>query len=170
MERLLAQIGSRLDSIAKKLTSDKGLQADLKQEMWLSLWEQWQKTPNQTLSWYTQHCSFRAIDYLRKGQSIDSKRREGVERLSMQSEQLDNSREPLSLLVQEDDCAAVTIYRDLLRNIMRRFTHRQRKIMIGLLRGYTERDIGAMVGVSQQAIHSQRRRMQQIAQGVINGA
>jgi RNA polymerase sigma factor (sigma-70 family) len=167
MEQLLAQIGSRIDSIAKKLTRDKALQADLKQEMWLSLWEQWQKTPNQTLSWYMQHCSFRAIDYLRKGQSIDSKRREGLERLARQIEQLDSSREPLPLLVQ-DDCADVTIYRDLFRNIMRRFTDKQRKIMIGLLRGYTERDIGAMEGVSQQAIHSQRKRMQQIAQGVID--
>ncbi len=165
MQQLLNQLAPALEAITKKLTLDKALQEDLGQEMRLALWEQWQKTPNQTLSWYTQFCFHRAVDYLRRGQSIDSKKRDGSERLSLEAERFGDSPHALPLFLQ-DGCETAVIRRDLLRNIMRRFSDKQRRIIAGLFQGYTERDLGTMEGVSQQAINAQWKAMRKIARDV----
>ena len=166
MQQLLTQLAPTLDAIAKKLTQDKALQEDLGQEMRMALWEQWQKTPDQTLSWYSQFCAHRAVDYLRRGQSIDSKRRDGVERLSIETEQYEGSRESLPQMVQ-NECEITYIRRDLLKSIIHRFNDKQRRIIAGLFQGYTERDLGAIEGVSQQAINAQWKHMKKIAKDIL---
>jgi RNA polymerase sigma factor (sigma-70 family) len=166
MQQLLAQLSPTLESIAIHLSRDKSLQEDLEQEMRLHLCEQWQKTPNHTRSWYTQQCYYHALDYLKKGKSIDSKRRENVERLPLQHECPDA---PLAFLPvpAHHDFEAELMHREFLRTLVRKLTEKQHKIVACFLQGYTEQEIGTMEGVSQQAIHQQWKSIQRIAWGIL---
>ena len=166
MQQLLAQLSPTLVSTARKLTRDKALQEDLEQEMRLHLYEQWQKTPDHTRSWYTQQCYYHALDYLKKGKSIDSKRREDVERHPLQHEHPDGTLAPLPVLAHHD-FEAELIHREFLRTLVRKLTEKQQRIVAYLLQGYTEQEIGTMEGVSQQVIHQQRKSIQRIAWSIL---
>ncbi len=120
MQQLLNQLAPTMDAITKKLTHDKALQEDLGQEMRLVLWEQWQKTPDQTPAWYARVCFNRAVDYLRRGKSIDGKRRAGIERLSIEVEETGNTLKP-GMLLDQNEFEATVIRRDLFRNLMHRW-------------------------------------------------
>jgi RNA polymerase sigma factor (sigma-70 family) len=169
MEKLLATLAPMLVAIASKLTRDKTLREDLRQEMSLHLYEEWQKNPDHTCSWYAQQCHYHAIDYLKKGKSIDSKQREGVERHALQHEGPDGTLESLPMIVPHD-FEVELMHRECLRHLVRKLTEQQQKLVDYLLQGHTEQEIGAMQGVSQQAIHQQWKSIQRIAWGILRNA
>ena len=166
MHQFLTQLSSTVVSIARKLTRDKALQEDLVQEMRLHLYEQWQKTPDHTHSWYAQQCYYHALDYLKKGKSIDSKRREDMERHALWPERPDGTLEPLPMV--QHDFEAELIHREFLKHLVRKLTEKQQKIVDYLLQGYAEHEIGAMEGVSQQAINQQWKRIQCMAWDILH--
>jgi len=167
--QLLDELLPKLQSIAQKLTSDLCLQEDLVQEMRLHLWQQWQAHPNQTPAWYVQSCQYHARDYLKAGRSIDSKPREGVERVSLWQEDAEGGWEPLPIS-SENGFEDEIIFRDLLAKVRRRLTEKQGRTLDLWLQGYTEKEIGRMERVSRQSIHQQKKRIQEVALGVLADA
>lgn len=52
---------------------------------------------------------------------------------------------------------------------MRQLTAKQRRLVAALLQGYTEREISAQEGVSQQAVHQQWLGVRQTASRLLQG-
>jgi len=71
-------VDPKLLAIARSLTRDGDEQDDLYQEMRVHLWEMERDHPDQPESWYYQGCRHRAVHYLHRGKSIDSKPRADV--------------------------------------------------------------------------------------------
>jgi RNA polymerase sigma factor (sigma-70 family) len=166
MEAYLPLLLPRLESIARKLTTDLHLQEDLLQEMILHLHQQWQENPDRTLSWYAQSCHFHASKYLNAGRSIDSKARADMEAIPFWQEAPDGGLEPLPI-PSKDAIEEEVAVGDLLEKIRHALMAKQARVLDFLVAGYTEKEIGMIEGVSREAIHQQKKRIQQIAKGVL---
>ena len=156
------EINPKLVAIARSLTKDGDEQDDLYQEMWVHLWEMERDHPDQTESWYYQGCRHRAINYLHRGKSIDSKRRANV-RLVDISVALPDWGVEAPLVSEGGEYESDLILYDL----MRRLTKRQKKILNYLREGFSEREIGHFLGISQPAVSKQRRVLQEAAREVL---
>jgi len=76
---LSSKVDKKLMTIAKGLTKDKDLQWDLYQEMSIHLWEVKRQYLDKSEAWYLTGCRNCAINYLKRGKSIDSKKRSDVQ-------------------------------------------------------------------------------------------
>ena len=134
----------KLRAIARSLTDDRDEQDELYQEMRVHLWETERDHPGQTESWYVQGCRHRAIDYLRRGRSLDSKLRADVCRVDLSGALSDEALEA-ELGFESGDCETELLLYDL----MRRLTNRQQEILSYLREGFSEGEIGRFLAISR---------------------
>jgi RNA polymerase sigma factor (sigma-70 family) len=155
----------RLRSVAAKLTTDAELQKDLLQEMAIHLNSVQNKLPGRTLSWYIKSCEFRARNHLKRGRSVDSRKRA-------------NKMVPLDLRTEEtvevgffssdsSDTRHLLIAQDLLELITPKLSERQKEVLTLLMDGCGVREAGRKLGISHPAVIKHRTRIARIAREVI---
>ncbi len=154
MHDFLTHLDSTITAIARQLTYDAALQEDLAQEMRFHLWEVWSQQDDHTESWYLESCRHRAIDYLRRGRSLDRQGRTdhtGTPTQAPLEDQTARSGGQAHLPAEETTVVA----RQFLHRLLSRLSGSQEHILIYALKCYTEREMSGYEGISQQAIHQQ---------------
>ena len=157
-----SKVDKKLMTIAKGLTRDKDLQWDLYQEMSIHLWQVKCQHPDKSETWYLRGCRYCAINYLNCGKSIDSKQRPDVKMEDLYTSFPDGSLEVLPI-INNRDYESEIIVSDLVDNIKAKLTKTQRKVLDYLLEGFTQKEIGKFLKISQQAVSKHRRTIQQVA-------
>ena len=158
----LSKVDERLMGIAKGLTKDQHLQWDLYQEMSIHLWQVERQHPDKSEAWYLTGCRYCAINYLNSGKSIDSKQRPDVKMQDLHTSFPDGSLEVVPVIGNRDYESEI-IVSDLVDKIKAKLTETQRKILDYLLDGFTQKEIGKFLKISQQAVSKHRRVIQQVA-------
>ena len=157
-----SKVDKKLMAIAKKLTRDRHLQWDLYQEIPIHLWQVKCQYPDKSEAWYLRGCRYCAIDYLKRGKSIDSKQRPDVKMEDLYTSFPDGSLEVLPI-IDNRDYESEIIFSDLVDKIKAKLTETQRTILDYLLEGFTQKEIGNFLTISQQAVSKHRRGIQQVA-------
>ena len=142
----------KLWAIARSLTVDLDVQEDLYQEMTIRLWQIQEEHPGTKESWYYQNCYHYAIDYLRRGKSVDSKLRDGVSLMELSEEIVDGRNMELEIVVKM-----------FVDRLTEQLNKNQIIILHYLTGGYKEEEIGKILGISQQAVSKQKKVIQKIA-------
>jgi hypothetical protein len=65
----------RIAQLVNSVTYDANLREELIQEALLHFWRKESRLPEQTLSYYLQSCRYFLLVYLRRGRSLDSRRK-----------------------------------------------------------------------------------------------
>ncbi len=157
-----SKVDKKLMAIAKKLIKDKDLQWDLYQEMSIHLWQVKRECPDESEAWYLNGCRYCAINYLKRGKSIDSKQRPDIHIENLYTSLPDGSSEIIPIIGNNEYESEIVIS-DLVDKIKAKLTETRRKILDYLLDGFTEKEIGEHLKISQQAVSKHRRTIQQVA-------
>jgi len=157
-----SKVDEKLMAIAKKLTEDEDLQWDLYQEMSVHIWQIKRQYPDESDAWYFNGCRYRAIDYLKRGKSIDSKKRANVKIEDLYTS-LPNGNWEVKPIIDDKDYESEIIVSDLVDKIGAKLTKTQRKILDYLLQGFSQKEIGKLLAISQQAVSKHRLSIKQVA-------
>ena len=125
------------------------------------MWKVEQDRPGMTESWYVQNCKFYARDLVRKGTSIDTRRRTEV--MLVSKDDPDQQKMVLSKPVEPYDFRSELIVKDLIARIMGKLGQAQRRILRALLTGMTLTEIGKIMHFSHQRISYGKKRIAEIA-------
>ena len=154
-------VQKKLRSIAANTAGTRFDAKDLYQEMMIHMWQIESQSPGNTDSWYLKNCSFFGRDLLRKGKSIDSKKRDGVTRCSF--DQSNQDGQVMVEPVESYDFRDELILKDTLRQFGQKLTAVQNRILGHMLDGHTVSEIARMFGKSHQYIAKERKKLAQTA-------
>lgn len=159
----------QLRGIAVKLTGDHDLQKDLLQEMFLYLGLAETASPGQTDSWYIQGCWYRGLNYLDRGRSVNSiKRQENLVPLEL-GDDGENNRSGVDA-VDPVDLRSELITRDLVDQMIPQLSDRQQQILSLLMHGFRIREIAREMRVSHPTVLNQRKKIACIASRLLADA
>jgi DNA-directed RNA polymerase specialized sigma24 family protein len=161
-------IVKKLRGVAAKLTVDLELQKDLMQEMFIHLVRVEADRPGQTLSWYLQSCQFCARNYLDRGRSIDSIKRQ---KNLVQLDQGDDDSEGIFQFgldaVDPVDLRGELITRDIVDLLVPQLTVAQQQILFLLMHGFGVREIARRLCVSHPTIIKHRKQIARSASALL---
>ncbi len=147
-----------LDSIIQRMTPNKALRDDLKQEAMLHLWLTGHRRPGQTLSWYLQSCRFHLQHYLNAGRSVDSMRRWRDQ--SQLDETSDNEDEASNSPVDSDNSVVTWVSaREIIALLKRRLSLQERAVLDRLADGLGPREIGRQLELSHPMVIRHRQKI-----------
>ena len=155
-------IQKKLRAIAASTAGSRADAKDLYQELMIHMWRIERQHPGNTESWYLKNCSFFGRDLLRKGKSIDSKKRAGVTRCSF--DQRNEDGQVMVEPVEPGDFRSELILKETLRQLGQKLTTVQNRILSHMLDGYTVSEIARMFGKSHQYIAKERKKLARTAQ------
>lgn len=149
--QVLEKLRPKLTAIASVLTNNRTEQEDLLQEMQIFLWRNREKIKNERLSYVLRGCYFFGKDYLKRGKSIDSKKRDSVTVISMYSI---NKGEEIVLNIPHGspDPYDILITEDLKRIMGEEMGPRLKKTYELLLEGNTLSEIAEKLGLSYEGV------------------
>src|SRR5882724_4894353 len=157
------RVRARLKQITHSVTSDSNLCEDLLQEAVIFLWQQLQRHPGQTWSWYLQGCRFHLRNELRRGSSIHSlKHRHLLDRPDAENQDVawetsDPSTEILLSSISADDIMA---------ELSQHLDPTTRALLPYLAQGLGMREIAHLLGVSHPTIIRRCRKIASVALGI----
>lgn len=130
--------------------------------MSIHLWQVKRQYPDKSEAWYLTGCRNCAINYLKRGKSIDSKQIPDVKMQGLYA-YLPNGDFEVLPIIDNREYESEIIASDLVYKIKAKLTAMQRKILDYLIDGFTEKEIGTFLKISQQAVSKHRRVIQQMA-------
>jgi len=155
------EIHSRLAAVAFAVSSDTRLHEDLIQEALVHLWRQENLFPGHTHSWYLQNCCFYLCDYLRRGRSLDScKRNAGAIGIDQDLEEQPDS---IQNILRDDSGISAIIARDIVEELLQRLKAIDRVILLRLDAGAEIKDIAQELRISRQAVSLRRQKIAALA-------
>jgi RNA polymerase sigma factor (sigma-70 family) len=151
------RVRARLRSVARSIVVHSSDLDDVLQEMLIHLWRCELANPGQTESWYLQSCKFRGMDYLKRGRSVDSKRRTDCILVSIHSDADDDTPffEPPDVRDFRDELFAG----DVLSLLRERLTLSQRAVLDAFAKGDSVSEVSESLGCSHQYISKQRKKI-----------
>lgn len=151
------RIRAKLRAIARAIAPNSSEQEDLFQEMIIHLWKTERGNPGQTESWYLQNCKYFGKDSLKRGRSVDSKRRAGCVLLSMDGEA--DEEAPHVEPADDRDFRDQLWISDVLDSVRRRLTGAQQMLLDALSTGASVSEVSARLGCSHQYVSKQRKKI-----------
>ena len=161
------QIVKKLRGVAARLTGDLELQKDLVQEMFMHLVRVESDQPGQTPSWYLQGCQFQARNYLDRGRSIDSIKRQ---KNLVSPDHGDNNGGTICVspdALDPIDLHGEVITRDIVDLLVPQLTAVQQQILSLLMHGFGLREIARELRVSHPTVIKHRKRIARIASALL---
>lgn len=158
------EMRSLLRRMIARLSPDPGAQEDLVQEALIQLWRQEQRCPGQKRGWYLRGCFLHVMNLLRSGRSIDcyKHRRNCVYRLDY-SEQTDAV---CSQLIELEDVLSVISADDLVCEIGSHLALPQRRLLVMLAEGLSDREIARRLHLSHTTVANQRHKIAEVARSL----
>ncbi len=155
---------SLLRRMIARLSPDPGAQEDLVQEALIQLWRQEQRCPGQKRGWYLRGCFLHVMNLLRSGRRIDcyKHRRNCVYRLD-HSEQTDAV---CSQLIELEDVLSVISADDLVCEIGSHLALPQRRLLVMLAEGLSDREIARRLHLSHTTVANQRHKIAEVARSL----
>jgi len=151
------RIRASLRAIARAIAANLSDQDDLLQEMLIHLWQSEVTNPGQTESWYLQSCKYHGLDCMKRGKSVDSKRRAGCLLVSV-DEELSDERPTLEPADQRDFREQL-FAGDALAMLRERLTSTQQMLLDAFATGQSVAEVSQTLGCSHQYVSKQRKRM-----------
>jgi RNA polymerase sigma factor (sigma-70 family) len=144
--------------MARRLSQNPSQHEDLIQEAIIHAWQIMEAQPGQRQSWYLQSCFDHLRNYVRRGRSLDSARRQqsAAER-DLTQDSLANERPA------EDDVLASVCARDLLEQLTKSLTPLQQQTLVCLAEDMSLREISRQLNTSHTTINKHRRKIQALA-------
>jgi DNA-directed RNA polymerase specialized sigma24 family protein len=163
-----SQTVRQLCRLAAKLTRDVELRKDLVQEMFIHLVRVEADRPGQTPSWYLQSCQFRGRNYLNRGCSVDSiKRQNNLMPLGQSDDDGDDSFWFYQDAVDPMDLRSELITRDIVDLLIPQLTDAQQGILYLFMHGFGAREIARELRVSHPTVIKHRKKIARIASGLL---
>lgn len=159
------RVRASLRAIARTIASNPSDHEDLLQEMLIHLWKNEASNPNQTESWYLQSCKYRGMDYLKRGKSVDSKRRADCVLVSVDDDNGDDA--PAFEPADDSDFREHLFANEVLTILKGRLTPSQRMLLDALASGASVSEISEALGCSHQYVSKQRKRIAQTLASVL---
>jgi DNA-directed RNA polymerase specialized sigma24 family protein len=157
-----------LRGIAARLTGDFDLQKDLMQEMFIHLLRVEAAQPRQTASWYIKSCEFCARNYLDRGRSVDSiKRQKDIVPLDPSD---DDGHCVCPDALDPMDLRSELITRDIVDLLVPQLTAMQQQIFSLLMHGFGVREIARHLRVSHPTVIKYRKTIARIASDLLADA
>jgi len=151
------RVRASLRSIARSIVSNLSDHDDLLQEMLIHLWQTELASPGQTESWYLQSCKYHGLDSLKRGRSVDSKRRGDCLLLPLDADPDDDA--PSLDPSDERDFREELFAGDVLSALRRRLTRSQQLVLDAFAKGESVSEVSQALGCSHQYISKQRKRI-----------
>ncbi|HWX21174.1 MAG TPA: hypothetical protein VN578_14840 [Candidatus Binatia bacterium] len=159
------QFQAKLAGVVRKVTSDAGLHDELVQVAmaWVSRLEV--KNPGQKQSWYVKACDFYVHDYLGQGRSLDAPKRRC---LGCPIEVMlgDGDCPVEGCLIAEGDPFQEASMADLVEALKKRLGIPERQVLLLLVEGYSDRQIGRKVGGSHTTVKHRREKIATVARRI----
>jgi DNA-directed RNA polymerase specialized sigma24 family protein len=155
-----------LQGMAARLTSDTELQKDLIQEMLIHLAGVDACRSGQKPSWYLQSCQFHARNYLVRGRSVDSIKRQN-KRVLLEQNDSDGDTGFGVDAVDPMDIHSELVTRDIIDRLLPHLTDAQQQILFLLLHGFGVCEIARLLRVSHPAVVKQRKRIARHASALL---
>lgn len=150
-----AQTRQILNLIVRRVRVDPSQHEDLLQEASIHLWQQLERQPGQRRSWYLQSCFDHLRNYVRRGRSIDSLRRqqfvENGERSAADGNYLSASAE---------DVVASVCAQDLMESLAKWLTPAEWQTLNCLAEGLSLRETATRLNTSHTTINKHRRKIE----------
>jgi len=161
------RIVKQLRGVAARLTGDLELQKDLMQEMFMHLVRVEVDRPGHTPSWYLQGCQFQARNYLDRGRSIDSiKRQKNLVPLD-HGDNNDGAIYFSSDALDPIDLHGEVITRDIIRLLVPQLTAVQQQVLSLLVHGFGVREIARELRVSHPTVIKHRKKIARRASALL---
>ncbi|MCD6472999.1 sigma-70 family RNA polymerase sigma factor [Candidatus Aerophobetes bacterium] len=158
----LKELKPKLKAIASVLTSNRVEQEDLLQEMQIFLWNNREKMKNKTLSYALRGCYLFGKDCLKKGKSLDSKKRDSVTVMSIYYINSEGKEIVLDIPDKSIDPYEIVITEDLKRVIKKEMNSRLKETYELLLEGNTLGEIAERLGLSYEAVRLRVKKIRRI--------
>jgi len=154
---LSPRVRASLHAIASMIASNPSDHDDLLQEMLIHLWKNERSNPGQTESWYLQSCKYFGMDYMKRGKSVDSKRRANCFLFSMDEETTDSK--PIHETADERDFRNQLFASDALALLKGRLTKAQQLLLDAFANGESVSEVSQALGCSHQYVSKQRKKI-----------
>jgi len=155
---LSPRIRANLRAIASMITSNSSDHDDVLQEMLIHLWKSERSNPGQTESWYLQNCKYFGMDYMKRGKSVDGKRRANCVLLSMDQE-TPEGQQPLRYASNRRDFREQLFASDALALLKGRLTKAQQLLLDAFANGESVSEVSQALGCSHQYVSKQRKKI-----------
>ena len=144
----------QLGRVATNLTADTHLREDLLGEMTVFLLENWDRLSPKADLYILRACKHHAIDWMRRGRSVDSKPRPKIEIESLCNlcDGLGVDECLLSMTGTDNDPESILIIKEAIEQTARRLTPIQQEVFSRLLEGHRPADIARFRGVSKPTV------------------
>lgn len=151
------RVRAKLRCVARSIASLSSDLDDVLQEMLIHLWQCELANPGQTESWYLQSCKFHGMDYLKRGKSVDSKRRSDCVFVPIHRDADDDA--PVFEPSDERDFREELFAGDVLSLLRERLTRSQRVVLDAFAAGDSVSEVSESLGCSHQYISKQRKKI-----------
>ncbi|MEO8429579.1 MAG: hypothetical protein ABI651_21000 [Verrucomicrobiota bacterium] len=155
------QIVAIVRRLVSRAAANVSLHEDLMQEALVHLWQQEQRHPGQSQSWYLQSCRYHLQNYLQRGRSVDSAKHRAVCRLSSGDSRIeegdDETPDGRTCVFAEVSAA------DMRAQLTKWLTPLERRILALLIQGFSLRETALRLLLSHTAVAKHRRRMALVA-------
>jgi len=152
------EVWAKLKQIIACHVRDPFWRQDLLQEAILHLWQCENLVPGQTTSWYLQSCRFHVQHMVRAGRSLDAPCRT-VLRKDLPPETDDSWNDLLDPSHVDDVVVSAVSAREMMALVARQLTELEKKLLEGLMEGYSTREMAGQLGVSQTWVVKCRHRI-----------
>lgn len=153
-----AQSRRALSVIAHRVTTDASQHDDLIQEASVHLWQRMERQPGQRRSWYLQSCFDHLRNFIRRGRSVDSFRRQQPVAAGVGVVAGVDDR-PAS----DEDVVASVCAQDLVQELSKWLTPAERQTLLCLAEGMSLRETAVRLGTSHTTINKHRRKIEVLA-------
>jgi hypothetical protein len=146
-----------LRRIVAGLSMDLVLRQDMMQEclLWLSRVER--ERPGHTMSWYLRNCRFHLQHWLASGRSVDSLKRSGHAQKVHIDEVVDDGT--IERIQTNGDPMEEIFARDIISSLLRHLRPPEQKVLHGLARGLTLREVASELDLSYPTALRYRRKI-----------
>jgi len=151
------RVRASLRGIARSIACNRSDHDDLFQEMLIHLWQTELATPGQTESWYLQGCKYHAMDSLKRGRSVDGKRRLDCVMVPINTDPDDET--PSTEPADERDFRDELFAGDVLSTLRQRLTQSQQAVLDAFTKGESVSEVSEALGCSHQFISKQRKKI-----------
>lgn len=151
------RVRAKLRCVARLIASRSSDLDDVLQEMLIHLWRTELSNPGQTQSWYLQSCKFHGMDYLKRGKSVDSRRRADCILVPIHRDSDDDA--PLFEPSDARDFREELFAGDVLSLLRERLTRSQRVVLDAFAAGDSVSEVSQSLGCSHQYVSKQRRKI-----------
>lgn len=154
------RIHQSLQQIVTVLTRNEVLHPDLLQECLIHLWKLESQKPGQTRSWYLQNCRYHVLHWLASGRSVDSLKRNTVDkRITIDAQ---DDEPALGEYHTNGDLFERVSFRDVVSTVGSRLKPRERRVLNGLANGKVLREIASELRLSYPTALKSRRTIAQM--------